>query len=765
MSHRISIHSHSIMKLKYLTLPLLLGGSLFTLSCGEKKSEKVAEAADTVEDKAEEVTSKIVGAVTPAASVVLEETEVIPDISLEEVAKVTGFAQHLPSDIEAYLSIMEAGDSYDQLFKTKIGALIKEAAADSGDDLDEMEQEPEIQMLRAAIGEELFLAFGKGTGNQVANMQKLNTGMSVGTGKMMIQMLASGIEADGGIPAMMNNPLGMFGDPKDLIDLLEDASLPPLTIGLKVSDADMREQIAGMIAGQFASSLEFGVPGLEELALEKEGVQLSGISISGAQLAEMMEEVGDQVAQMIGGDDEFLRLQKAIAVRNIHLATGVLGDHILMYLGDSLDGFKLAKEFGDSLIGHKDAEFLKLYAEKDVRMMGLIEEGAMNKISEGLEIIASIAKGAQEGLAESEVFGDTRDIQTLLGEVAKVEGELLGMASHSSQGWIGFIEEGFKVESHGGSSVPRTDLETSHTFTSLDAQDDIFLYTNSVGNSEFSAKLAEYLEIATETAYLAAKQFNGLDLDDPDFQEFKQQFDVFDQIGAKDLAEIWSVITGDFNDGTGSESALIIDLKGALPKIPKAPEVILEKGIAPRIALVMPVEDRAKLETSWTRVEAAITNVIKNGHETGMLPEEVIMPGILDSEKYGLNSYFIGVPIFTKDSNPNVSLNDDLFIVSSSPTLNGDIVASLKKPQIVARKGSYLRMDFVQLQEFLVEWLKLAEENQDELFKSDFQKEDFMENLPLIRKTLAALEELDSYILHTRKIGGKVRSSYHFKMR
>lgn len=581
----------------------------------------------------------------------------------------------------------------------------------------------------------------------------------------MVQMMANELVGDGGMPAMMNTPLGMFGDPKDLIDLIEGASLPPITIGLKVSDADVREQIAGMIAGQFASSLEFGVPGLEELALEKEGVQLSGISISGAQLAEMMEEVRDEVAQMIGGDDGFLRLQKAIAARNIHVATGVLGDHILIYLGDSLSGFKLAKGLDDSLLSHKDAEFLKLYARKDVRMMGIIEDGAMNKISTGVEIIASMAKGAQEGLAESEVFGDTRDIQTLLGGVAKVEGELLGMGTYSSKGWVGFIEEGFKLESHGGSSVPQADFETSHTFTSLDAQDDIFLYANTVGNPEHSAKLAEYLEVATETAYLAVKKFNGLDLDDPGFQEFKQQFDVFDQIAAKDLAEMWSVITGDFNEGTGSESALIIDLKGALPKIPKAPAVVLEKGIAPRIALVMPVKDRAKLKNSWTRMEAAITNVIKNGHETGMLPEEVIMPGILDSEKYGLNSYFIGVPIFTKDSNPNVSLSDDLFIASSSPTLNGEIVASLKKPQTVARKGSYLRMDFVQLQEFLAEWLKLTEENQDEFFKSDFAKEDFTENLPMIKKTLAAFEELDSYILHTREIEGKVRSSHHFKMR
>lgn len=745
------------MKLKYLSLPLILGSFALTLSCGEKKADKA------VSDDKTEVDGSLSAEVDGSSSV--GEKEVIPNVSLEEIAKVTGFAQNLPADIEGYLSFINTGDSYDQLLNTKLGVLFKDAASASGESLEEMEDHPEVQMLRAIFGEEVFLAFGNNAGAQGANLQQLNVNMSEGMGKMMVQTLAQELQGDDGPPAMMMNPLGMFGEPKDLIDLIANSQLPPITVGLKVSDEDMREQIIGMIAGQLASVLEFGVPGLEELALEKEGVKLSGFNISGKALAEMMEEGREDVSQMIGGDNEFDRLKAAIAARNIYIATGSLGDHVLVYLGDSLDGFKFSEGLDDSLLSHKGADFLKLYGKKDIRMMSFIEEGALRKISSGVDILASIARGAQSGLAESEVFGDTRDVQTLLGEVAKLEGELFGMNTYSSQGWVGFIEDGFKVESHGGASVAQADLDTPHTFTSLASQEDVFLYANAVGNPEFSAKLTKYLETITETAHLAAKQLNDLDLDDPDFQEFKSQFDLFDQLAAKDLATLWTALSGDFAGGTGAESALVIDLKGTLPKIPDVPAVALEKGVAPRIALVMPVEDRAKLKSAWSKVNAAVSNILKNANEAGLLPNEIPMQEPLDSEKYGLSTYFFAIPTTTKDVNPNISLNDDLFIASSSPTLNGEIVSALQQPQTVSRRGSYLKVNFSEAQEFLAGWLKLAEENQDEFFESDDQKEDFAENLPMMKTALEALNELDSYTLHTRKIAGEPRSSHHFKMK
>ncbi|MGC6426123.1 MAG: hypothetical protein ACON5H_03895 [Akkermansiaceae bacterium] len=744
-------------------MPLLLGGSAFLLSCGEKKSDDAQETAETALSSTEGASEEVLknGASVSTAS---GETEAIPDIALEEVAKVTGFAQNLPADIEGYLSLLKAGDSYDELRGTGLGQLLGEIAAEQGQDLEELNQGPGTQMARSILGEEFFIAFGKSSGVQGAKLQKLYKGYYNAIGMMMVKGMESEVTGDN--DAMMNmmmNPLALLGEPKDVIADFETMKLPPVTIGMKVGDADIREQIYGIISGQFASAMEFGIPGFEELAFEKEGVQLTGVTIAGKPLAELMNEERDDAAQFLGGEEVFDKLRKAVASKNIHAATGILGDYILIYLGGDLEGFKLSRGVSDSLLGQKCNEFMKLYAKKDIRVLSFVEKGALTALADSTEILASMATGAKSALEDSEVFGDTRDIQTLLGHVAQVEGELMAMGTYEAQGWVGFVEEGFKVESHGGSSLPSLNFEKNHTFTSLAEQDDVLLYANTVANPEFSAKLDEYLRAITEASYLASKHFNGLDLDDPDYQEFKQGFEVFDQLAAKDLVEIWSAVTGDLTTGTGEESAVIIDLKGSMPKIPNVPEVAIDKGIAPRMAVILPVNDRAKIKSSWKRINTAVTNMIKNGHDAGMLPEEIVMQEVFKSQQAGLDTYNFQIPFTTQDSLPTVGLNDEIFIASTSQVLNSEIVSRLKQPHPVIRNGSYLKLNFAELREFAEAWLKLVEENQDAFFKRDYEKEDFVENLPMFKETLESLKELNSYTLHSRKIGGKVRTSHHFK--
>lgn len=752
------------MKMKYLTAPLLLGGSMFLLSCGEKKTDEAKEAVENALEASEEAAEK--GAEV-ATSIVApsDEKEEIPNVALEEVAKVTGFAQNLPADIEGYLSILKGGQSYDELRKTKIVKFIEEAAAAQGGDLEELEKEPGMEMARSVLGEEFFLAFGKTAGVQAAKIQELYKGYYQAIGMIMIKGMETEVTGDN--DAMMNvmsNPMGLLGDPQEVIAAFESMKLPPVTIGMKVSDPDMREQIYGIISGQLASSLEIGIPGLQELAFEKDGVQLSGVTIAGEPLAEMLNAERDDAAGFLGGEEAFDKLVKAVASKNIHAATGILGDYILIYLGGDLEGFKLSKGVNDSLLSNKDKNFLKLYTKKDIRVVSFVEKDAANAIGGSTEALASMALGAKSALEESEVFGDTRDVQTLLVNAAKVEGELFAMVDHEAFGLVGFVEEGFKLESHGGSNQPSLDFETPHTFTNLANQQDVLLYANMTMNPAYSAKLNEYLSTITETAYLASRQFHELDLDDPDYQEIKQGFEVFDQLAANDLAEIWSALAGDFASGTGGETAIMIDLKGTMPKIPEVPEVALEKGIAPRVAIVMPVNDRAKIKSSWDRINKAVTKIIKNGHDAGMLPEEIVMQEVFKSQQSGLDTYNFQIPFTTQDALPTAALNDELFIASTSQVLNGEIVSSLKKPQTVARKGFYLKLNFAQLYHFTESWLKLVEENLDTFFPQENQKEDFVENLPMLKKSLESMKELESYTIHSRHLSGKVRTSHHFKM-
>ena len=107
------------------------------------------------------------------------------------------------------------------------------------------------------------------------------------------------------------------------------------------------------------------------------------------------------------------------------------------------------------------------------------EEEAMKTIGGANEVMSSMAKGLKAGLAEADSFGDTRDIQALLGHVARVEGKIFDMFEYGRTGTVAFIEDGFKIESHGGSNLASVDTETAHNFAGLGDMDGVVFFRNS----------------------------------------------------------------------------------------------------------------------------------------------------------------------------------------------------------------------------------------------------------------------------------------------
>jgi hypothetical protein len=94
--------------------------------------------------------------------------------------------------------------------------------------------------------------------------------------------------------------------------------------------------------------------------------------------------------------------------------------------------------------------------------------------------------------------------------------------------------------------------------------------------------------------------------------EFGEAFQMFDELAAGDLKNIWEALTADWAQGTGDEGALIIDTRGTLPRVPEVPGVIIEKGVIPRIAYVTPVTEREKIAAAWKKLEGSISNILKN---------------------------------------------------------------------------------------------------------------------------------------------------------
>ncbi len=733
------------MKLKRILLPVLAGGSLVSLSHGETSAVNSRTLTQLVQADSK-----------PAANVAA-------------LAKKAGFAAHLSKDTEGFLSIMGGYDMYERLKKTEIGKLIVEAMADQGMDLAEAEADEDVAIVKSIVGEELFLAFGDTSGEQYVHLNAINMSSSFHQMKMVVSMAAAALKGEDDPEAMQGVAMSMFssilGDPKAGIDIFEKAEMPPLTIGFKVSDADTREQIAATIAGFLGQALEAGEEApFVEIKETRSGVELSGITVNGKRAADLADEdTRQEMSGVFGGRAEVDRFMGAVAKKNLHVVTGVKGDYVIIYVGGSLEGFKLVDDAADSLVAHEGMDFLSKYADKDVRMLVFGEEEAFDKMMADGEAFASMAQGLKAGLAETDAFGDTRDVQTLLGHVAKVDKQLFGMIDYSRSGVVGFIEDGFKIESHGGSNLPSLDTKTAHTYSALGDMEDVLFFSNSRSNPEFTGKLFDMVDSLGEASYLMARRVAELDIDDNDFKEFQEGFGMFEQLAAKDLAEIWQAISVDWAQGTGDEGAFVIDTKGTMPKIPEVPGVLVEKGRVPRITYVTPVADKAKLTQSWTRIEKAVTNILKTVKEQG--GPEIPIQELIENEKDGVKSFFYPIPTTTNNARPIVAMTEKNFYLSTSQTAVAEMKAKLEGGGGPLRMGSYTRVNFTVAKELAEFWVKLAKENADELFENDFQKDDFMENLPMIEKFIAAFGEMKDMTSHTRMEDGEARMSIHFNMK
>ncbi|MFT6499646.1 MAG: hypothetical protein ACJAT6_001783, partial [Akkermansiaceae bacterium] len=264
------------MKLKTILLPMLAGGSLILPTWGDP-------AAQLIQDETKEASSA--GA----------ELTVVPNFDVNTMAKKLGFAAHVPKNTEGYFSIIGGYDMYERFFKTKLGELVVEMISGQGADLKEMEEDEDAAIVKAIFGEEIFAAFGDGSAAQGIHLNAIGKSSNYHQMKMLVKMAEMAITGEGDAEGGQGFAMGMFGallgDPEAGIAILEKAEMPPLTLGFKVTDASMREQLSETIIGGLFSIIDLDEDApFDEIEVEKDGVAIAGIKIVGKKLAALADE-------------------------------------------------------------------------------------------------------------------------------------------------------------------------------------------------------------------------------------------------------------------------------------------------------------------------------------------------------------------------------------------------------------------------------------------------------------------------------------------
>ncbi len=373
--------------------------------------------------------------------------------------------------------------------------------------------------------------------------------------------------------------------------------------------------------------------------------------------------------------------------------------------------------------------------------------------------LSDMASGLRDGLAGADGLGDTRDLEALLRMVADRETAVRKLAGNEALGVAAFFEDGLKIESFGGTDNGAVDWKAPNKLAVLGDSEDVVMFANMTTEAAYDEQARAYLEALMETSYALAMKVAELKVEDEQLAKFKEMAGLFDTKFRPDAVALWEAFSGDFDSSLGNERALIVDLNGSVPAIPGIPQAVVDQGKFPRISIVAPVTERAKLAASWQQMNTCATRILAKVSE--MAGKEIPMQKPISSEKNGYTTWFFSMPFFNDDFMPSVTVGDQWFAASTSKNQALDLINQAAKGG-ATRNGLCFTLNFKALQKFSRETLKVLDENSAAVFGANPMLPNQLKNADGL---IEAMDDMDKLTVHVRREGGVLRSSVHFKTR
>ncbi|HSP44185.1 MAG TPA: hypothetical protein VLO11_15020 [Luteolibacter sp.] len=680
----------------------------------------------------------------------------VPALSPEERADKLGFARHLPQDTAAVISLHNGTRHASKIKASKLWQAI---SGEEALDLPDVPEDESPTGPAALFAREFTIAVGAQAGEQSSNLIQLNRRLT----HFQMRAIASAAAecAESGDFSNFESAMGrrfseelfvnLIKDPESGAELFEKMNMPPLYIAFGTTEEN-RDAIAQQLASSTEMLAFFG-DFVEPVEVERNGSMFAGNKVSGEKLSALMTESREPMDAMLDAATVD-KLIAAVAKKDLVILSERIGDYAVFFLGSSLDDLVFSEAPGDSVVACDAVAFCDAHLSKELAGLIYGKKEMISQMMSNVTGLADIASGLQEGLAGSQGLGDTRDLQALLRIVGEREAALRTLMKLDGTGTIAFIEDGLKIESYGGIDTGKFDWEASNRLAGLQAGENVALFTNATAGKAYSESARAYLEALMETAYAVAMKVAELPLEDDDMLQYREMAGMFDMNFRKDAVAVWNALSGDFTEGLGQESALIIDLNGTPPPVPGVPQEVVNEGKFPRITLVAPVTERAKLASAWQQIDGSAANILEKIGEMRGTPIPMQKP--LSSERDGFTTWFFPVPFFTEDFLPSVTLGDEWFAASTSKNQALDLLAKAGSGE--STQGVTVLVNFDALREFAKLTTDVLEKNKENVVLD----EDVLEG---IRTVADALEDFERLDIRARKEGGQLRTSIHLKTR
>ncbi len=728
------------MKHKYFYFLPLISAVSFLSSCDKKSQEELSQQAEEVKTEIKEAVDKVV---TPKISALDENIEM-------------GFVQHLPSNTEFIVDVYDVKGALDRFLATDLGGLLKELAIENGVSVDDALSQPMAQIALNVLGEEIVFATGEGAAQQLSGLVEAYDEWNVAS---MAGFASLALEGDYLDSVEMFKP--DYFESEEGKAFFDKLALPPLYMGVKISDEEIRNNYLTIVQGQLAQILEERKEFMEPVKKDIQGQEFQGFQITGEVLAELVRTGSyEGIAEALGEASADV-IVEAMEKKNVVALVGNVGEYLVIYMGSSEDELVFAEDKTQSLLAREDVTYLGNHSGDDLLAYIHASDEVMRSLAVG--------HGSFEGLIAAmtpilkELDSDKVDgLLATLQNVIAAEREYYSLLQPSGRGVVMHFEEGLKIESYGQADVPLIDLKAKRNFAAVESALEPVFFANWSSQPEDNKVLLDYFESIAIAAYEGANLISVEGADHSEIAEFQQMFNLFETSLKKDCVQLWESLSDDLTEGLGAECAIVMDLKGEMPTVPMIPKPILGMAL-PRVLVLSDVKDRARLTSSWTKFNTSAENLLKIASE--MSGQNFPMQKPSKSRADGLTTWSFPIPMTTDNCKPCLSVSDEIFMLSSSPEFAEQVAEAVAKKAETSPSGSYAVLNFDPLYQYSEGWLDMLNENA-EMALGEYQVTEFREiTYPLAKRFLEAVDQLENMTVKTTAEGEEMRSVIHFKMR
>lgn len=786
-------------------------------ACGDRESNEqdlIADVAKVAESTVEVVTEALEEAVESEliSDLAEEATEALaalaPAVAPADRAAKLGFAALLPAGCDAYMTIHHGADAVEYVKNLKLWGAIAPAGGmlpfggfgmppdfdmveefemeieiEQGDEdaepgtAEELEQEP--MSPGDLFGTEVTVAFGAGAGGRMAAWLDFNRRSSYFQMRRMSEALMNGPDEDeeSFLPGWVGILMSASG-PEMYNDLLVDAeagaamdrfAMPAIYFAVKVAE-DRREQAQEMLAEPVRFLANLGEM-VEPLEIERDGATFSGYRLMGSEAAKMLADNREEMDENIGlGDAALDRLGEFLEKQEIVAVSGIMGDYAVIFIGASADEFQFA-ESPDASFGASEAlAFTDAHLNRPLLAVTHGDKDMLKALSDSMGGLAEYAEGLRDGIAANDSTGRDRDLTTLLQLVAERERALQALATQETGGMIVFVEDGLRIEGHGGSSG-MLDYQTPARLAALEDAENVAVFFNWSVDSRHSERSNAYYEALIETVYAIALRVSQAPEDLGADDELDFGFDLmgmlrgysgtFESEFRADTVGLWRALGTGMHQALGREKAMVLDLKGKMPAFPGMPREIVENAGFPRISMISPVTDREQLAASWEQLQLSGANLAQKIGQ--MMEQEWNMPRPIRSEQDGFTSWFMSMPFFDDEFLPSVTLDDEWFAMGTSRNQSIGLLEGLEDLEARPGGGMRAKVDFRMIADFLKAQFAILEEHRETI--PDMDEDEFEEIRSQWNSMVAGLEEFEDLRLRRWNEDGLTRTSLHLKTR